>query len=86
MTLFISGAIVMGYWVAGLFFFHFWRQSRDRLFASFGAAFWVLGAQRLALATSVEWAWGTTWLYVVRLAAFLLILWAIVDKNRARAR
>ena len=86
MTLFISGAIVMGYWVAGLFFLRFWRQSRDRLFAIFGAAFWVLGAQRLALATSVEWAWGTTWLYVVRLAAFLLILWAIVDKNRARAR
>lgn len=83
MTLFVSGALVMGYWVAGLFFLRFWRQSRDRLFAIFGAAFWVLGLQRLALASSAHWSPDTTWLYVVRLAAFLLILWAIADKNRA---
>jgi len=46
--------------VAGLFFFRFWRQSRDQLFAIVGAAFRLSGAQRVALATPVEWAWGTT--------------------------
>ena len=39
----ISGAIVMGYGVCGLFFLRFWRTTRDRLFAIFSAAFWVLG-------------------------------------------
>ena len=80
--LLLSGAIVMGYAVAGLFFLRFWRETRDRLFATFAAAFWLLGLQRVALATLALAPNATTWLYVVRLAAFLLILWAIVDKNR----
>ena len=39
----------MGYGVCGLFFLRFWRTTRDRLFAIFSAAFWVLGVQRLTL-------------------------------------
>jgi len=80
----ISGAIVMGYGVCGLFFLRFWRTTHDRLFAGFSAAFWVLGVQRLALALSEpveEWRTG---LYAVRLLGFLLILGAIIDKNRTR--
>ncbi len=84
MNLFISGVIVTGYAVAGLFFLRFWRQSRDRLFAWFTAAFWLLGAQRAALAALEHGAPSSTWLYAVRLLAFLLILAAIVDKNRPR--
>ena len=83
--LLISGAIVMGYAVAGLFFLRFWRETRDRLFAIFAAAFWLLGLQRLALAALPLAPEEATWLYVARLLAFLLILWAIVDKNRARS-
>lgn len=79
----ISGAIVMGYVVAGLFFLRFWKQSRDRLFLFFALAFWVLGGQRLALALASEIVEDTTVFYVVRLLAFVLILAAIVDKNRA---
>lgn len=82
MNLFISGVLVTGYAVAGLFFLRFWRQSRDRLFACFAAAFWLLGAQRAAMATLDPHAPGATWLYVARLAAFLLILAAVIDKNR----
>jgi len=85
MTLFISGLLVAGYAVAGLFFLRFWRRSRDRLFAWFAAAFWLLGAQRAALAALDRGAPETTWLYGVRLLAFLLILAAVVDKNRAGA-
>ena len=85
MNLFISGVIVAGYAVAGLFFLRFWRQSRDRLFAWFAAAFWLLGAQRAALAAIEHGSPGATWLYAVRLLAFLLILAAIIDKNRPRA-
>lgn len=80
----ISGAIGMGYGVCALFFLQFWRTTHDRLFAAFSTAFWVLGVQRVALALSEpieEWRTG---LYAVRLIGFLLILWAIIDKNRAR--
>jgi len=84
MTLFISGLLVAGYLVAGLFFLRFWRQSRDRLFAFFTAAFWLLAAQRGALAALGADAPGSTWLYGLRLLAFLLILAAVADKNRPR--
>jgi hypothetical protein len=79
----LSGAIVMGYAVTVLFFLRFWRETRDRLFVIFAAAFGVLGVQRLALAFSRDMAEDHTGLYLVRLFAFLLILAAIVDKNRS---
>jgi hypothetical protein len=79
----ISGAVVMGYAVTVLFFLRFWRTTGDRLFAIFAAAFGVLGIQRLALAFSRDMAEDQTALYLVRLFAFLLILAAIVDKNRS---
>jgi hypothetical protein len=85
MILFVSGAIVMGYWVAGLYFFRFWRRTRDRLFAVFGVAFWLLAFQRLALATHPEWNGEYAMIYLLRLFAFLMILGAIIDKNRPSA-
>ncbi len=85
MTQFLFGAIVMACAVAGLFFLRFWRKTRDRLFAVFAVAFWVLGLNWLALAfTRADEVRPA--LYVVRLLAFLLILVAIIDKNRSRAR
>jgi Family of unknown function (DUF5985) len=81
--LLVSGAIVMGYAVAGLFFLRFWRETRDRLFLIFTGAFWLLGLQRLALAFSRDMAEEHTGLYLIRLFAFVLILGAIVDKNRS---
>lgn len=80
----MAGAIVMGYAVAGLFFLRFWRETRDRLFLAFAVAFWMLGIQRMALIVVPEPAVDTvTSLYLIRLAAFVLILLAILDKNRA---
>jgi peptidoglycan/LPS O-acetylase OafA/YrhL len=82
MNLFISGVLVSGYFVAGLFFLRFWKQSRDRLFALFALAFWLLAIQRGALAALEHGSPDSTWLYALRLLAFLLILGAVVDKNR----
>lgn len=82
-ALLVSGAIAMGYGVAGLFFLRFWRETRDRLFLIFAGAFWLLGLQRLALAFTPDMIEDDTGLYLVRLFAFLLILAAIVDKNRS---
>jgi hypothetical protein len=78
----ISGAILMGYLVAGLFFLRFWRDTRDRLFLIFAIAFALLAGQRLALVLTRDMLESQTGLYLVRLFAFLLILAAIVDKNR----
>ena len=89
----ISGALVMGYSVAGLYFLRFWTQTRDRLFAFFAVAFWVLAIQRFALALMTPLTAGAEehierqlFFYCVRLLAFLLILVAIIDKNRTKKR
>ena len=82
MNQFMWGAIVMACGVAGLFFLRFWRKTQDRLFAIFAVAFWILGLNWLALAFTRADEVHTV-LYAVRLLAFLLILYGIIDKNRA---
>ena len=78
----ISAAMATLYAVAGLFFLRFRTRTGDRLFSFFAAAFLLLSAQRFALVVAHEWGESTTWLYGMRLLAFVLILIAIVDKNR----
>ncbi len=78
----VSGLLVMGYAVAGLFFLRFWRETRDRLFGIFAGAFWLLAVQRVLLAVSQNPNNEQVWLYGIRLLAFVLILIGIVDKNR----
>lgn len=81
---FISGAAMMGAWVAGLFFFRFWSKTRDPLFKYFGIAFWLLAVERIALIFLVSPTHeDQSKVFLLRLAAFALILWAIVNKNRA---
>jgi len=79
---FVAGLLSAGYAVAALFFARFWRDTRDRLFAYFAVAFALLAAQRTALVLVADDPGAATWLYGVRLVAFLLILHAIIDKNR----
>jgi hypothetical protein len=80
-----SGVLVMGYLIIGLFFLRFWHETRDRLFGIFAAAFWLLAVQRFLLVLLENTAREDVWLYGLRLLAFVLILIAIVDKNRAAA-
>ena len=68
--------------VCGLFFLRYWRQSRDRFFAFFAIAFWSLGANWALLLGRDPQDEYTPYFYLLRLFAFLLILVAIVDKNR----
>jgi hypothetical protein len=82
LSLVVSGMLIMGYMVAGLFFLRFWRDTRDRLFGIFAGAFWLLGVQRALLAVVETSPAGTVGVYGLRLLAFVLILAAIVDKNR----
>lgn len=81
---FMLGAIAMACVVAGSFFLRFWRKTGDRLFGLFGLAFGVLGLNWVALAFT-QGDELRLMLYAVRLLAFVVILVAIIDKNRARA-
>ena len=83
---FILGALVMACAAAGLFFLRFWRKTRDRLFAIFAAAFWLMGLNWLLLSFTDKDAEFRPALYLIRLVAFVLILYAIVEKNRAGRR
>jgi hypothetical protein len=72
--------------VCGLFFLRYWRLSSDRFFAFFGVAFWALGANWALLVGRDPSDEYTPYFYLLRLFAFLLILLAIVDKNRRTSR
>ena len=79
---FLSGFIAMGCAVAGLFFLRFWRRTGDGLFIAFAIAFWLLGIGQALLALSNIELEERSWLYLIRLAAFVTILVAIWRKNR----
>lgn len=82
MSLFVlSGAITMGYAIAGLFFLRFWRRTRDNLFFIFCVAFWLLALNQAILAFGNIPVEESSWVYLLRLAAFSLIILAIAMKN-----
>jgi hypothetical protein len=84
MKIFISGAITMGYFVVTLCFLRFWKKVQDRLFILFALAFAVLGIERILFTFISPTNEITPYIYSVRLIAFALILFAIVDKNRPK--
>ena len=79
----LLGALVVSCAAVALFFFRFARDTRDRLFLCFGGAFAVLSAHWLLLAWTDPDSEFRPFLYLVRLAAFLLILIGIFVKNRS---
>jgi hypothetical protein len=79
---FLQGGAAVGAWIVAMFLVKFWRESRDRLLLLFSLAFVVLGLN-WALVSVFHPGGETRHLYyLLRLVAFLLILGAILDKNR----
>jgi hypothetical protein len=78
---FTGGAITMGELVLGIFFLKFWRRTQDSLFLMFAWAFWLLAANGIAYIAASSANEETTWTFLLRLAAFVLIIVAIVRKN-----
>jgi zinc transporter ZupT len=79
----LSSATAMGFLVAGLFFLRFWRDTSDRLFALFAGAMWILSLNWAILAALHPGEESRHYVYMIRLVAFVLIIAAVVDKNRA---
>jgi hypothetical protein len=77
----LSGASMFASLVAATFFVRFWIDTRDRLFSLFALAFALLAVNRALLGLEVARE-AHQYVYLVRLAAFVIIALAIVDKNR----
>lgn len=87
MSEFLFGALCMSAAVAALVFLRYWKLSSDRLFLFFAAAFAILAAQWAMLAALTPHDEYRPYVYLIRLGAFVLILWGVVDKNlRAKGR
>ena len=84
---FLAGTIVMGFAIAALMFLKFWRRTREGLFLAFSGSFLLLGVTQALLTLGDFQDEERSWLYLLRLAAFLLILFAMWWQNRrGRAR
>jgi hypothetical protein len=76
-----NGAIAMGFLVCAVFFIRFWTLNKDSLFLVFAIAFFLLALNQSLgsiLGLPLE---ERSWLYLLRLAAFSMIIIAIVRKN-----
>ena len=86
--LLLSGITVSTFAAAGVFFFKFYRTSRDSFYLLFALACFLFSLERIAILVIIGPAQtsenSTPWVYVLRLFAFLLIVWAIYNKNRQR--
>jgi hypothetical protein len=82
LVVFLWGALAAVSATVALLFLRFHRQRRDRLLALFGAAFAVLAAHWAVLGIAQPAAESRPYVYLLRLLAFLLILAALIDKNR----
>lgn len=80
----LLGAISMASLIVALFFLRFWKNTRDRFFLFFATAFGVEGVNRALLGLSQGASEHEPIYYVTRLLSFVLILVAIIDKNRTQ--
>ena len=83
---FLGGAVAMGFVVAALLFLRFWRRTRQGLFLAFAGAFMLLGVNQALLTLTRIPLEERSWLYLLRLAAFLLILGALWWQNRGASK
>jgi hypothetical protein len=67
---FLNGAVCLSFFVASVFFFKFWKTSKDSLFAMFGLAFALFGIERIALLLLVTKGESLPLIYLIRLAGF----------------
>jgi hypothetical protein len=88
MTAMLSGAVAMGSAVIALFFLRFWRSSGDRFFLYFSLSFAVQAIDRVHFAVMpvLGSEADSPFHYLIRLMAYALILWAILDKNWPRRK
>ncbi len=88
--LFLAGVRMASFLASSVFFLKFWKASRDRFFLLFSAACCLLAIECVVLSflvhsnysamLSITEANGAV--YLMRVCAFIMILLAIIEKNR----
>lgn len=84
MTDFAYGVIAAGYLIAGVFFLRFWSKTRESLLLIFACAFWLLAISQTLLGILELDREEQSWIYLIRLLAFSLIIIGIVSVNMRR--
>lgn len=79
----LLGALAMGSFIISLIFIRFWKTTRDRFFLFFAAAFFIESIRRVLLGVIPHSSEQEPLFYLIQLIAFLAIVYAIIDKNRA---
>ncbi|TXF98961.1 DUF5985 family protein [Massilia arenae] len=86
MTHMLAGAIAMASLIIALFFLRFWRASGDRFFLYFALSFGIEGLHRVYAVMRDSGGEDSPLHYLIRLLAYGLILWAILEKNLPRKK
>lgn len=80
---FLSGTLVLGSAAIATFFLRFWRDTRQFLFLAFAVAFLLLGTNWLILTIVRARDEAHSVLYILRVAAFLVIIVGVWHHNRS---
>jgi hypothetical protein len=91
-TLFLAGISMAAFGASGLFFLKLWKGAQDRFFAFFAVACALLSIERVVALfvqgvldpNAAPLPESTSWIYLIRLLAFMMIVVAIVGKNMHR--
>jgi hypothetical protein len=81
---FFAGLLAAAFATCGLFFLRFWSRTRDSLFAAFSLCFALLALQQFLTTFLGLPEEERSWLYLLRLAAFSVVIVAILRKNMER--
>jgi hypothetical protein len=78
----LSGAVAFGLVMCSLFFLRFWKRTADALFLAFSISFSLLALTQVIVVTANMYKEDNSVAYLIRLAAFSLLIVAIWRKNR----
>src|SRR6185436_8722758 len=78
---FLSGAVTLSYLLAVVYFLRFWRRTSDRLFMIFAVAFVLFALNQVFLFALDVTDERSNYFFILRVLGFVLILFAILDKN-----
>lgn len=82
----LRGANILSDICIALFFLRFWQEKGDMLFLFFAIAFFLMALSNLTVAIIGNAGEFAPFAYCLRLAAFLVIIFAIAYKNRPDGR
>jgi hypothetical protein len=85
--MFFYGVTAAGFLIAAVFFARYWSRTREPLLGIFAAAFALLSLNNVIIGLANIPREDQSWVYLLRLAAFVLIIIGIIWTNlRTRAR